>query len=73
MFLTKDWITVGPGISRTFTLVPTGPVPLSLDLRSSARPELEVVGTDSVVVAPDYLNQLALVFFGARLLSSLLL
>ena len=64
---------MGPGISRTFTLVPAGLVHLSLDLSCLARPELVVVRTDSVVVAPDCLNQLAFVFFGARLLSSLLL
>ena len=69
----ESWIMVGPGISSTLTLVPFGPVSFSLDLRSFARAELLVVGTESVVVAPEFLNQLALVFLGARLLSSLLL
>ena len=73
LFLMRDWMIVGPGISSTLTLVPTGPVSFSLDLRSFARAELLVVGTESVVVAPEFLNQLALVFLGARLLSSLLL
>ena len=35
LFLTKDCITVGPGISSTLTLVPFGPVSFSLALSSS--------------------------------------
>ena len=56
LFLIRDCIIVGPGISNTLTLVPIGPVPLSLDLRRFARAESTVDGTDSVVVAPVDLN-----------------
>ena len=52
LFLTKDCITVGPGISNTLTLVPFGPVSFSLALISLARLEPFVEGTVIVVVAP---------------------
>ena len=70
LFLIRDWITVGPGISITLTLVPLGPVSLSLALRRRARLDPEVAGTESVVVAPDDLNQVA--FVAILVLSSIL-
>ena len=49
------WNMVGPGLSRILTDVPTGPVPLSVDLRSLASLATGVVGTVKVIVAPDAL------------------
>ena len=58
LFRTKDWMILGPGISITFTLVPTEPVSFNLILRRRARLDPVVEGTNSVVVAPEDLNQL---------------
>ena len=46
---------INGSLSRILTDVPTGPVRLSVDLRSLASLETGVVGTVKVVVAPDAL------------------
>ena len=54
LFLDTELVTLGPGLSRTLTLVPLGPVWLPRTLLSClASSEFLVTGTVMVVVAPE--------------------
>ena len=72
LFAAMPAISGGPGLSRTFTLVPLGPrFMVRTSLNCLARIEFAVVGTVTVVVAPSALNQLDLSSLIFSLLASL--